>query len=199
MKRIAIIVSLAFVILLITGLSFIISANINKKANVEKKAQLQENNDVIDINLSKDDIPKLVEVIKVWKLVDEVKLGELEEVKLVKFLSQYEKLDRLKGEYWSKRNEKIEKLRRLLETDAPSGQIESLLIELDKLDSDYLVTEKQLKDSLNSELTVKQRAAFLILQNDQWKDIRKLVRNLEAISKLKERQMEQSSNVVSKK
>ena len=66
----------------------------------------------MDIELSKEDIPRLVEIIRIWKLVDEL---ELKDNQLVEFLPRFKELDNLKSRYYRDRRNTISNLRKLLE------------------------------------------------------------------------------------
>jgi len=192
MRKTVNIILLAVLIIMITGLLFVINADIDDKPKV-----VAPNNDV-DIQLSKEDIPKLVEIIKIWKLVDELEIDNLGEEKLAIFLAKYKQLDRIRSQYWKDRNESIGKIRKLNESKATDEQVRQALDEFRKIELSYFEKEKQLKDALNSGLTSRQQAKLLVFHDNHWRDMRRLVRNLEKISQLRERSLKFQPEPLSK-
>jgi len=192
MRKTVNIILLAVLIIMITGLLFVINADIDDKPKV-----VAPNNDV-DIQLSKEDIPKLVEIIKIWKLVDELEIDNLGEEKLGIFLAKYKQLDRIRSQYWKDRNESIGKIRKLNESKATDEQVRQALDEFRKIELSYFEKEKQLKDALNSGLTSRQQAKLLVFHDNHWRDMRRLVRNLEKISQLRERSLKFQPEPLSK-
>jgi len=192
MRKTVNIILLAVLIIMITGLLFVINADIDDKPKV-----VAPNNDV-DIQLSKEDIPKLVEIIKIWKLVDELEIDNLGEEKLGIFLAKYKQLDRIRSQYWKDRNESIGKIRKLNESKATDEQVRQALDEFRRIELSYSEKEKQLKDTLNSGLTSRQQAKLLVFHDNHWRDMRRLVRNLEKMSQLRERSLKLQPEPLSK-
>ena len=141
----------------------------------------------IDIRLSREEIPGLVEIIKIWKLVDYL---ELKEEQLARFLPKFKELDDLRKKHYGNRREALAELRKLLEADSSEAQIKSALDHLRDIEAKYRQEEKQLEDTLNSILATKQQAQFVVFQDVYWRDMQRLVRNLRELSRLRERRLE---------
>jgi len=141
----------------------------------------------IDIRLSREEIPGLVEIIKIWKLVDYL---ELKEEQLARFLPKFKELDDLRKKHYGNRREALAELRKLLEADSSEAQIKSALDHLRDIEAKYSQEEKQLEDTLNSILATKQQAQFVVFQDVYWRDMQRLVRNLRELSRLRERRLE---------
>jgi hypothetical protein len=137
----------------------------------------------IDIELSKEEIPKLIEIIKIWKFVDEL---ELKEEQLVEFLPRFKNLDDLRIGYYTDKRKAVNDLKKLLETDASNDQLKSAEGDLRKAEIEYRQKERQLADALNSGLTIKQQAKLVVFQDGYRRDMHNLVRKLRELSELKE-------------
>lgn len=137
----------------------------------------------IDIKLSKEEIPKLIEIIRIWKFVDEL---ELKEEQLMEFLPRFKALDDLRIKYYTDRRRTVTELKKLLETDTSGDQLESAVGKLRKTKIEYRQKERQLADKLNSGLTIKQQAKFIVFQDGYRRDMYNLVRKLRELSELKE-------------
>jgi hypothetical protein len=137
----------------------------------------------MDIRLSKEEIPKLVEIIRIWKLVDELVLKEKQ---LVEFLPKFKELDSLRSKYYRDRRNAISKLRKLLEANSSGDQLKPAMDEFRNAEMSFYQKYRQLEDALNSNLTVKQQAKFVVFQDKYRDDIRRLMRNLRELSNLRE-------------
>ncbi len=197
MRKVVNTILIAVILVLFLGLLFAIGADIDSRTKPIQP--VSDNNNKIDFQISKEEIPKLAEVIKIWKLVDELELSNFSEEKLARFLVKYRQLETLRGEYWKNRNEGINKLKKLIDTDASEGQIKLALDELNKVDTNFFEKERQIKESINNILTAKQQAELIIFQDNHWRDMKDLVRKLEKISQIRERQLQNQSQPLSKK
>lgn len=137
----------------------------------------------IDIRLSKEEIPKLVEIIRIWKLVDEL---ELEEEQLVKFLLWFKESNDLRARHYRSRRDAVAKLRELLEADSSEDRLKSAMDELKSIETKFHQKEKQLENTLNSILTVKQQAKYTVFRDVYKRDMQRLMRNLQELSNLRE-------------
>lgn len=165
-------------------------------AETEKGDPAKPSEDV-NIQISRDEIPELIEIIRVWKLVNG--LGGLEEEQLVKFLHRFKELDRLKGEYDKNRRETIDRLRKLLETNSSEDQIKAVLSEFKKVEDNFHQKERQIEDALASSLTVRQQARFLVFQDTYKRDIGRLIQNLKKLSEIREKRLKRQTEAPSKK
>lgn len=185
MQRIINIILMTLSFMIIVGLIFAISAE-------DKSAKKPDENAVVappkpaNIDISQDDVPKLVEIIRIWKLIDDVELEKIGEEKLVLFLAKYKQLDKIRLQYHRNRMDHIERLKKLLDTDAKDSEIRVVLDELKKLDRNFQQEERQILDELSQNLTPKQQAEFIVFQDTHWREMRQMIRNLKALSDLKE-------------
>lgn len=186
---------IALTLILFLGLLIAIGADIDSRA---KPVQPISNNN-IDFQISKEEIPKLVEVIKIWKLIDKLELSNFNEDKLTKFLAKYKQLETIRSEYWKNRGESISRLKKLIETNASEEQIRLALDELNKIDTNFFEKDRQIKESINNILTTRQQAELIIFQDTHWRDMKNLVRDLEKISQIREKQLQNQSQPLSKK
>ena len=192
MKTINIIL-MSLLLIMIFGLIIAISAE--DKSAIKPVPTVADNSDV---NLAPNDIPKLIEIIKVWKLIDEVELDKISEDKLVKFLAKYRQLDQIRFKYHKDKMDSIEKMRKLLETNAPEEQIKSALNEIDKVDETFQQREKQMLDALNSNLTPKQQAEFIVFQDNHWREMKQMISGLKELSTIKERRLNYQTEALSR-
>ncbi|MGQ9609125.1 MAG: hypothetical protein ACUVWN_07480 [bacterium] len=187
---------IALTLILFLGLLIAIGADIDSRA---KPVQPISNNSNIDFQISKEEIPKLVEVIKIWKLIDKLELSNFNVDKLTKFLAKYEQLETIRSEYWKNRGESISRLKKLIETNASEEQIRLALDELNKIDINFFEKDRQIKESINNILTIRQQAELIIFQDTHWRDMKNLVKDLEKISQIREKQLQNQSQPLSKK
>ncbi|MGB9596395.1 MAG: hypothetical protein ACPL7B_08950 [Candidatus Poribacteria bacterium] len=190
MQRIINIILMTLSFMIIVGLIFAISAEDKSAKETDEKAVVAPPKPA-NIDISQDDVPKLVEIIRIWKLIDDVELEKIGEEKLVLFLAKYKQLDKIRLQYHRNRMDHIEKLKKLLETDAKDSEIRVVLNELKKLDESFQQGERQILDELNQSLTPKQQAEFIVFQDTHWREMRQLIRNLKELSDLKERSTNQ--------
>lgn len=186
---------IALTLILFLGLLIAIGADIDSRA---KPVQPISNNN-IDFQISKEEIPKLVEVIKIWKLINKLELSNFNEDKLTKFLAKYKQLETIRSEHWKKRGESIGRLKKLIETNASEEQIRLALDELNKIDTNFFEKDRQIKESINNILTTRQQAELIIFQDTHWRDMKNLVRDLEKISQIRKKQLQNQSQPLSKK
>jgi|GEM_PF-1798529 len=197
MQRIINIILMTLSFMIIVGLIFAISAE-------DKSAKKPDESIVVippkpsNIDISQDDVPKLIEIIRIWKLIDSVELERIGEDKLVLFLAKYKQLDKIRLQYHRDRSDHIEKLKKLLEANAEDAQIRIVLNDLRKIDENFRQKERQILDELNQSLTPKQQAEFIVFQDTHWQEMRQMVRNLKELSALKEQRSPQQ-DVMSKK
>jgi len=187
MRRIINIMLMTVALMTIIGLIYAISAEDKSIKTSEKNiSEMLPKATTANIDLSQDDMPKLIEIIRIWKLIDSVELEKIGEGKLVLFLAKYKQLDRIKFQYHKDRIDNIEKLKKLLDANASNEQIKLALNDLRKMDETFEQNEKQISDELNSILTPKQQAEFIVFQDTNWREMRQMVRSLKELSTLKE-------------
>jgi len=197
MQRIINIILMTLSFMIIVGLIFAISAE-DKSAKKPDESIVAIPPKPSNIDISQDDVPKLIEIIRIWKLIDSVELERIGEDKLVLFLAKYKQLDKIRLQYHRDRSDHIEKLKKLLEVNAEDAQIRVVLNDLRKMDENFRQKERQILDELNQGLTPKQQAEFIVFQDTHWQEMRQMVRNLKELSALKEQRFPQQ-DVMSKK
>lgn len=143
----------------------------------------------MNVNLSKEEIPRLMEIIRIWKLVDEL---ELNEGQLIEFLPRFKKLSELKHEYYGDRRRAMTELKKLLEANAPETQLKPAVTKFNDTDTNYYQRYKQLHNTLNANLTVQQQAQFIVFEDKYRSDIRHLIRVLRDMSEPQELQTKPS-------
>ena len=151
--------------------------------------------DSIGNGLSKEETSRLLEIIWIWKLVDEL---ELKEDQLTEFIPRFKELSDLKGKYYRDRRESTSKIGKLLKTDTSEDQFQEALAELRNLEIGFREKEKQLEKSLNSGLTIKQQAKFIVFQDSYRHDMRQLVGKLRELSKMREQPLKPQPKILKK-
>ena len=154
--------------------------------------------DLPDINLSPSDVPKLMEALKLWKLIDDVELEKIGDDKMMIFVAKYKQLEKLRFEYHNTRREAIKELQKFIDTNQSEQKIKSALDEIKNMDNNFREKDVQLTDVLNSYLTSSQQAKFIVFQDNYWRDMRQMMRNLKELSTLKENKMKYQPEVLSK-
>jgi len=172
MRRIANTVLMMTALILIVGLLLPIGAETDRPAPERRPSGM-------DIDLSNEDIPHLVEIIRVWKLVDEL---ELNEEQLIKFLPKFEELNDLRNKYYRGRRKIVTGLEKLLEENASEDQLKSVVDGFKGTEVDYYVTYKRLNDELDRNLNIEQQARFVVFQDRYRSDMRSLIRTLRKLS-----------------
>ncbi|MBD3183679.1 hypothetical protein GF312_15415 [Candidatus Poribacteria bacterium] len=150
----------------------------------------------IDINISKEDMPRLVEIIRIWKMVDEL---DLEEDQLTFFLPRFKKYDKLISNYYRNRHNYIKDTKVLLESNATDIQLEEMIAKYRESEMDFFKEYRELSDELYSKLTVEQRAKFIVFQDEYRRDMRRLLKNLQDLNNLREQRMKHQPQTLEKK
>jgi len=128
------------------------------------------------------DIPKLVEIIRIWKMVDEL---DLQEDQLVKFLPRYKALNESRFKQYRLRRATSDKMKILLDTSSSDEEIKSELNKAKNANIELRQKEQQLENELYSMLTIKQQAKFVVFQDSFHRDMRRLIGNLKELSEIK--------------
>jgi hypothetical protein len=139
----------------------------------------------IDISLSNEDVPRLFEIIRIWKIVEEL---ELDDQQLQKFLPRFNELNDLRGKYYRQRHEASIEMKKLLEANTPDSKLKSALDKYRDMEVEFHQKERQLEDALNSGLSIKQQIKFIAFEYEYRRDMNRLMRNLRELSEMKEQQ-----------
>jgi len=156
----------------------------------DKSGEKKQSEEKTVIDLSKKDIPKLVEIIRIWKLVDEL---ELKEDQLVEFLPRFKELEHVQGEYYRNNREHLSKLKTLLDSESSDQKMKAAIDEFRKSGMEIRQKEQELKDKLYSGLSPKQQAKFIVFQDVYRRDMKRLIGNLQKLSKLKNQRYQPES------
>jgi len=160
------------------GMLLAIGAN----TNAQERRRTSEG---IDINLSSEDVPRLFEIIRIWKIVEEL---ELNDQQLQKFLPRFNELNDQRGKYYTKRREASKEMKNLLETNASESKLKSSLEKYRDLEVKFHQKERQLEETLNSDLSIKQQIKFISFEYEYRRDMGRLMRNLRELSEMRESQ-----------
>ena len=161
---------------LILGLVLVIGAE-TQESRPERRSRKT------DTDLSREEISRLIEIIRIWKLVDELGLNEKQ---LTEFLPRFKELHDMRGEHYRDRRDAIEELGGLLEADTSESQLKSKIDEFRSAEVNYYLKYKELQDALNANLTVEQRAKYIVFEDKYRDDIRRLIRTLRGLSEQRE-------------
>jgi hypothetical protein len=194
MRRLVNIILMVVLFMLILGLILVINADVKISSSDSGKIEVAENQkqndskDIPNINLSPSDMPKLMEALKLWKLIDDLGLEKLGDDKMMAFITKYKQLEKTRFEYHNARKEALKELQKLTETNESEQKVKSKLDDIKSMDKVFFEKDLQLVNNLNSYLTSSQQAKFIIFQDNYWRDMRQIMRNLKEIAALKEKE-----------
>lgn len=137
-----------------------------------------------DTNLSREENSRLIEIIRIWKLVDELGVNEEQ---LAEVLPRFKELRELRRDYYKNRRDAVRELAGLVE--AGNFSEKGLKSKVDKFRSteiDYYRKYKELRDILNSNLTITQQAKYIVFEDEYSGDMRRLIRTLRELSEQRE-------------
>ena len=178
MRKVINIILIMASLAIVLGMLLAIGANTNAQEG-------RRSSSGIDISLSKEDVPRLFEIIRIWKIVDEL---ELNDQQLQKFLPRFNELNDLRGKYYEKRRAASSEMKKLLDANTPESKLKSALNEYRNMEVEFRQKEKQLEDALNSDLTIKQQIKFIAFEYEYRRDMGRLMRNLRELSEMREPQ-----------
>lgn len=171
-------------IMALLALSLVLLLAIGANAQTNRQSR-DRSSGGIDINLSKEDVPRLFEIIRIWKMVDEIQLNDEQ---LQRFLPRFNELSDLRSRYYKQRREASNEMQKLLKADASENQLKSTLEKYRNLEVKFRQKEKQLSDALNSGLSIKQQVKLINFEHEYRRDMGRLMRNLRELSELRETQ-----------
>lgn len=189
MRRIVNTVLMMIALVLIAGLLLAIGAETDKPAPERRPSGL-------DIDLPNEDVPHLVEIIRVWKLVDEL---ELKEEQLIKFLPKFKELIDLRDKYFRSRRKNVTGLEKLLTANPSENELKSAIDEFKSAEVDYYITYKRLNDELDTNLNIEQQAKFIVFQDRYRRDMRSLIRTLKKLSDHRESRLKRQPSTLEAK
>ncbi|TET24923.1 MAG: hypothetical protein E3J78_00340 [Candidatus Cloacimonadota bacterium] len=125
--------------------------------------------------LDEDKPHKMLEVIKIWKIMEFL---DLDEEQTIAFFPKLKKIEKHKRESFKERRKLLGKLHKQLEQEKSDNSIKRTIDEVLKFDKDAKEKEEQLQEELLLVLTIKQQAKLLIFQERFEEEIRKIIREL---------------------
>ncbi len=129
-----------------------------------------------DKPLLDDDKPhKMLEVIKILKIVEFL---DLDEEQTIAFFPKLKKIEKHKRESFRERRKLLGKLHKQLEQEKSDKSIKQTIDKVLKFDKDAKEKEEQLQEEMLSVLTIKQQAKLLIFQERFEEEIRKIIKEL---------------------
>jgi len=204
MRKLVNVVLMVVLFILILGLLLAINADAkigdaDAKTTTDDVIKQDAHKDTPNINLSSDDVPKLVEALKIWKLIDDVELERIGDDKMIAFLVKYKQREKIREEYRKTMDAEIKNLKKLIESSASDSQINTALDSTRKRHREFQQNETKLYDQLNSNLSPDQQAKFILFEVSHEREMRKLWRNLRELSKLRENNMPHQPEVLEQK
>jgi Spy/CpxP family protein refolding chaperone len=116
---------------------------------------------------------KIVETLRIWKMVDSLNLSEEQ---LVKFLPKLKKEKELRKEYGETKKKTLENLRELLRAEEVSEkEVKANLKELEKIGSEFQAKTKGLREEIKKILSLTQQAQFFIANEEFQKELHQLL------------------------
>lgn len=172
MRRIINTVLMAVLLVLVVGLLLAIGAETDKPDPERRPRRM-------GIDLSREEIGEFIDIFRVWKIVNDL---ELDEEQLMGFLPRFGELRRLREEYYENRHEIVAELDKLLEANASEDKLKPIIDKFRDVEVNYYRKYGQLQDALESDLSVRQRAKFIVFQDRYRDDMRRLIRTLRELS-----------------
>ena len=176
MRKVINIILIMTLLALVLGMLLAIGTN----TNAQERRRPSEG---IDINLSSEDVPRLFEIIRIWKIVEEL---ELNDQQLQRFLPRFNELNDRRSKYYTKRREGSKEMKNLLETNASENKLKLSLEEYKALEVKFHQEERYLEEVLNSDLSIKQQIKFISFEYEYRRDMGRLMRNLRELSEMRE-------------
>jgi len=121
----------------------------------------------------REEIRKRIELIRMWKLTEELDLTEETGAKLFPLLHKY---DEKRTELHKERRGLINQLGKALENEATSDEtIEGVLEKLNKAALAELDLMRQQREELKGILSPRQQAKFILFQREFHRDVRRII------------------------
>ena len=165
-------------VLIMASLALILGLVLTIGAETDDRRPERRNREM-DISLTREEIPRLVEIIRIWKLVDELGLNEKQ---MTEFLPIFKELNDMRRKHYKDRRDAVKKMSELLEADTPDSQLKSATDDFRNAEVNYYRKYKELQDALNANLTVKQRVKYIVFEDKYRDDLRRLIRTLRGLS-----------------
>jgi len=128
---------------------------------------------------------ELVELLKIWKLVNAVSPTSEQSVPL---LAKFNELEELKGRYRQEHRRAIDRLKQLQTTEIDSAakqtELKAALDHYRIVEENFIAQRKKIKEEINQILTVEQQAKFEVFSYSYRQDLKKTLQTLIALQEL---------------
>jgi len=121
------------------------------------------------------DTRDMIEDLRIVRLTKELNLTDQQ---LAKFLPKMREIEASRREYHQKRMGLIKDMEDLLGRKASEKDLQAKLSEMDKLETDFLSTERETRKTLINQLSVEQQARLVVFQENFERDMRELIRGI---------------------
>lgn len=131
-----------------------------------------------------DDIADFLEIVKIYKLTQELGLSSKQ---LVDFYPVYNKLQELKREYRSLRRETMKEYSLLAKNDASDRECEEAHRRYRAAEKIIVDKMESLRDQLEDQLTPKQKIKFMLFDDAYRRDVGKILQTVKQLNESKKK------------
>ena len=125
---------------------------------------------------------ELVELLKIWKLIDAVSPESEQSVPL---LTKFNELEDLKAEYRREHRGAINRLKQLegtkLDSETKMSELQTALDEYRQIETNFIGGRKKIKEDISQILTVEQQAKFEVFSYSYRQDLKQTLQTLIAL------------------
>lgn len=125
---------------------------------------------------------ELVELLKIWKLIDAVSPESEQSVPL---LTKFNELEDLKAQYRQEHRSAINRLKQLktakLDSEEKIAELQSALDEYRQVEDNFIAGRKKIKNEISKILTVEQQAKFEVFSYSYRQDLKQTLQSLIAL------------------
>ena len=128
---------------------------------------------------------ELVELLKIWKLVNAVSPTPEQSVQL---LTKFNELEDLKARYRQEHRRAMDELKQLeaseIDSEAKIAELQEALAGYHQIEDQFIAKRKKIKEDINQILTVEQQAKFEVFSYSYRQDLKKTLQTLIALQEL---------------
>lgn len=128
------------------------------------------------------EMAELVEIIKIWKLVDAVSPTTEQKVPL---LTQFNRLEKLKMQYRQEHRQSMNRLKQLQTTPLGSkvgrAELQTALTHHSEVENGFIAERQKIMEEINQILTVEQQAQFILFSYSYRQELKQVLQNLIAL------------------
>ena len=125
---------------------------------------------------------ELVELLKIWKLIDAVSPESDQSVPL---LTKFNELEDLKAQYRREHRGAINRLKQLettkLDSEAKMSELQTALDAYRQIETNFIAGRKKIKEDISEILTVEQQAKFEVFSYSYRQDLKQTLQTLIAL------------------